>query len=199
MTRRRFVLPLVQLAAVFAVVIGVGPARSQEGAKPDDSKRMVTLLESIDRRLGNLETRSDLAMEILKSDLKSLRDEVNRLKQELAEVKRSQPQPGTSTSNYPSPITPPGPVTNGSVPIPVTSFSVPVPAPAFGRVRLMNTFFTDMTAVVNGQMVVVPAFQARDVQVPAGPLTYQVFQVPQSARSTGIRANETVTLTMFPL
>jgi hypothetical protein len=79
--------------------------------------------------------------------------------------------------------------------IPATSFAVPVPAQ--GRVRLVNTYVTDMTATVNGLTYVVPPMQSRDVPVPVGPLTYQVQQA-QMGRSTTINPNETITLTLFP-
>jgi hypothetical protein len=191
MTRSRFVLPpLVQLAAVLAVALALGPARSQETGlnKADDTKRMVDLLGSIDRRLANLETRSDATMDLIKNDLKQLREEVGRLQREVADLRRTPPPP--STSNYPAPISPPPPG-------PSTSYSAPQP-PLLGHVRLVNTYFTDMTAVVNGQLHVVPAGQTREVPVPAGSVTYQVAQVPRPAQTRALAPNETLTLTLFP-
>jgi hypothetical protein len=54
-----------------------------------------------------------------------------------------------------------------------------------------------MTAVVNGMTYVVPAYQSRDLVVPAGMATYQVHQVPQPPKSVPLTPNETLTLTLF--
>jgi hypothetical protein len=179
--------PLVQLAAVLAAALALGPARSQEPGpnKVDDSKRMVELLGSIDRRLANLETRSDATMDLIKNDLKQLRDEVARLQREIADLRRTPPQ--TTTANYPS-ATPAAPS---------TSFAVPQPTPV-GHVRLVNTFFSDMTAVVNGVTLLVPPGQTRDVTLPAGTVTFQVAQVPRPTQVRTLAPNETLTLTLFP-
>ncbi len=187
MTRSR----LVPLAAVLALASALGPARSQETGlnKADDTKRMVDLLGSIDRRLANLEARSDATMDLIKNDLKQLRDEVARLQREVADLRaRPATPPAPTTANYPSPL-PAGPS---------ASYSITPPAPT-GVVRLVNTYFGDMTATINGQTYVVPAGQTRDVHVPAGAVTYQVYQVPRPLQTRTLVPNETLTLTLFPM
>jgi hypothetical protein len=185
MTRNRLVVP--QLTALLAVALVLGPARSQDtGAKVDDSKRMVELLDKIEKRLGNMELRSDATMELITKDLKQLRDEVNRLQREVADLRRA---PGaTSTSNYPQ-TTPT---------IPSTSFSITPPAgpAAPAHVRLVNSYLTDMTAYVNGVMYTVLPGQTAVVAVPPGSLNYHVLQAPYPPQARTVAANETLTLTL---
>lgn len=186
MTRIRLVPSSIVALAATVLVLGPGRAADPE-VKLDDGKRMVELLDKIEKRLAYQETQSNLVMEIVRKDLKDLRDEVNRLQRELAEVRRLPAGPTTSTSAYPSPTTPPG-----------TSFSMTTPA-ATARVRLVNTYPSAMTATVNGQTHVLQPFETRDVVVPAGTATFQVHQVSQPPQFRSLAANETLTLTLFPV
>jgi hypothetical protein len=184
MIRNRLVIP--QLVALVAAVLVLGPARSAEPATPtEDSKRMVDLLDKIEKRLGTQQAATDVLMEMVRKDLKDLRDEVARLQREVGDLRRAPPAP--TTSNYPS--TPPAPTAN-------MAMAPPVPT---ARIRLVNTYPADMTAMVNGVTYVVPAFQTRDVPVPAGAATFQVHQVAQPAQVRTLAANETLTLTLFPV
>src|SRR5439155_19552078 len=81
MIRSRQVRTLLpQLAAVLAVALALGPARSQEtGLKSDDAKRVVDLLDKIEKRLATMEARSDVTMDLVNKDLRQLRDESARL------------------------------------------------------------------------------------------------------------------------
>jgi hypothetical protein len=66
------------------------------------------------------------------------------------------------------------------------------------RVRLINTYLTDMSAVINGTLISVPPGQERLVTVPAGVMNYQVTQVPGPPQTRALAPNETLTLTLFP-
>ncbi|HEX4588343.1 MAG TPA: hypothetical protein VH120_00315, partial [Gemmataceae bacterium] len=118
----------------------------------------------------------------LAKDLRQLREDVNRLQRDVADIRRS--GPGTTSSYYSGPPASPPPAVAMS------------PAPT-GRVRLVNNYLTEMTATVNGLTYAVPPMQAREVPVPVGPLSYQVYQA-QVGRSTTINPNEVITLTLFP-
>ncbi len=187
MFRNRLVPPpVVQLVAVFAVTLILGPARSAEPAdvKTEDAKRTIELLDKIYQRLGNLEARVDTTLD-LGRDVKQIKEDISRLQREVAELRRT--PPGNSTSNYPS-------QSAGSPPV---SASVVAPA-AQGRVRLVNNYVTDVTAVVNGTTVPVPPGRYVDVLVPPGAVTYQIPLVGQ-AKTTTLAPNEMLTLTLFPV
>jgi hypothetical protein len=186
MTRSRTALP--QLAAALAVALILSPARSQEtGLKADDSKRMVELLDKIEKRLGNQQAQTEVLMDIVRKDLKDLRDEVARLQKEVTDLRRSPAGAGTSTSNYPQAM-PTGPSTSNSM----------TQAAPLAHVRLVNTYFTDMTALINGVPYTVAPGQERIVTVSAGVLTYSVLQVPTPPQTRMLVPNETLTLTLTP-
>jgi hypothetical protein len=188
MIRSRLVPPpFVQLAAVVAVLC-VGPLRAADpvDTRVEDSKRSVELLSKIEQRLAAQQAQTELAMEIIRKDLTDLRNDVSRLQKELADVRRAGP-PNTS-SYYQGQPPPTGPTISAAVP----------PPAQLGQVRLVNTYFTDMTATVNGVTYIVPPNTTREFAVPAGPLNYQIYQVPQAIKSTSIASNEMVTLTLFP-
>jgi hypothetical protein len=185
MIRNRFVTPpVVQTVALLVLAFVVGPARSAEPAdvKSDDAKRMIELLDKIERRLATQEAQSQTTLDLVKLDIKGLQEEVGRLRKEVAELRRT--QSGTTTSNYP----PSSPA--------VSAFVAPM---AQGRVRIVNNYLMDMAAVVNGTSVSVPPGRYLDVLVPAGTVTYQIPMLPQSTKTTSVAANESLTLTLFPM
>jgi hypothetical protein len=174
------------LASLCVVAVIAGPVRSEEPAiKPDDSKRMVELLDKIEKRLASQQAQSDILMDIVRKDLKDLREEVARLQRELGDLRRTPTVP--STSNYPQ--------SPSAGYAPSTSYSMTTPA-APANVRLINTYFTDMTAVVNGVAHTVPPGQVAVVPVPAGVLNYHVLQAPYPPQLRTLTPNETLTLTL---
>jgi hypothetical protein len=78
---------------------------------------------------------------------------------------------GTVQRTLDAMLTPP-PLTDRS-----RSFYPPAAAPSVGRVVMRNEYGADVTLILNDRTRVrVPAFQTREIaEVPAGPLTYQVF------------------------
>jgi hypothetical protein len=183
MTRTRL-LPAV--AAVAAAVLLSLPTRAAEPADPakDDLKAVRDLLAKIEQRLATQQTTAEVLTDIVKTDVKNLRDEVARLQRELTDLRNRPATPTTSASLYGGP--------------PSASLSIGPPAPT-ARVRLVNTYFAEMSALVNGTLVTVPPGQERLVTVPAGVMNFQVFQVAGPLQTRTLVANETLTLTLRPV
>jgi hypothetical protein len=176
---------LVPLATIFALTLA-GPLRAEE---PNDANaRLARALEKLEQRLGVMDAKLDTVVDMGK-DMKQLREDVNKLQREVADLRR--PSNGTTSSYYG------GPPSSTSL---SPAIAPPVAPPlAMGTVRLVNNYLTDMTANVNGLVVTVPAGQVQDVRVPPGALTYQVYQVQPSARVSSIAPNEMLTLRLFPM
>jgi hypothetical protein len=180
---------LTRLAFAFtALTLWSLSARAAEPAdqKADDLKEIRNLLSRIEMRLATQQSVTDVMLDIVKKDLRDLREEVSRLQRELADVRSrasTPPAAPTTTSNY-----------GGT---PSTSLSVGPPAPT-ATLRLVNTHFIDMTALINGTLVTVPPGAQRTVTVPAGVVNYQVFQVPEPMKSRTLVPNETLTLQLYP-
>jgi hypothetical protein len=177
---------LIRLACCcFALTLGTVSAQGKPepaDAKADDLKEIRTLLERIEKRLANQQTAAEVVLDIVRKDLKDLRDEVSRLQRELADA-RNRITSAPSTSLY-----------GGT---PSASLSVGTPSPnAF--IRLVNTHFIDMSAVINGTLYTVSPGRDRTVPVNAGVVNYQVFQVPEPMKTRSLVANETLTLTLYP-
>ena len=99
----------------------------------------------------------------------------------------SQPQPPSpsSTSYYG------GPATTAAAP-PGTM------APTNARVRLVNSWFTDMTAVINGAVYTLAPGTTRTVFYPPGNIQYQVMMVADVPQSRTLMPGEELTLTLYP-
>jgi hypothetical protein len=182
MIRNRLVPPpVVQIVALLALAFIVGTARSADSTdvKVDDAKRVIELLDKIEKRLAVQEARAEVTLDLVTKDIKSLREEVARLQKEVADLRR--PAGGTTTSNYQS------------------SASVAAP-PQQGRIRIFNNYPTEVTAVVNGTTVpsVAPG-RYLDVIVPPGTVTYQIPVLGQPTKTNTVAANEVLTLTLYPL
>jgi hypothetical protein len=180
MIRSRFVPPpFVQLAGLVAVMFLAGPARAAEpatDAKTDETARIARLLDQIEQRMSRMDTKLDTVVDMGR-ELKQLREDVTKLQRDVADLRR-----GNSSSFYsPSQTTPPAATPTQTA-----------------RVRLVNSYLTDMTAIVDGVSYTIAAGRSADVTVPTGQLTYQVLQTGQPMKVTNITANEMLTLTLFP-
>ncbi len=175
------------IAATLALTLGLGTARAQatNEAIRDEVKAVRELLKGIDERLARQQTTNDLLLEMVRKDLKDLRDEVARLQRELNDL-RSRPNGQTTTANY-----------GGTPPAGAPSTSLSVTGPT-ARVRLVNTHVMPMTALINGIRYTVPPGQEQTVQVQAGTMTYYVYQVPGPVQTRNLVPNETLTLNLFP-
>lgn len=187
-SHRRTTQLLIPIAAMAMLPIALQSGRAEEpaGAKATESQKIIDLLTKIDQRLANQQTQSELILDMMRKDLKDLREDVVKLQRDVADLRRT--NTGVSTSNYPSQM-PQGPIPN------TTAL-----APTWSTVRLVNTFATDMTAMVNGVWYVVPPGQQRFVSVPSGTMTFQVLQVPAwGLQARTLSPNETFTLTLKPM
>jgi hypothetical protein len=165
-------------------------ALSATAQEPADVKgELKTIREALtrlDQRLDDQKTHDLLVQRLLK-DVNDLRDEIARLQRDLADV-RNRAAGTPSTSNFRG-----SPSTSMSVGPPVPTASMPT-----ATIRLVNTHMIEMTAVINGTLVTVPPGTERIVTVPAGPVNYQVYQVPEPMKTRILVPNETLTLTLFP-
>lgn len=178
-TRSRFrVLTRLAFASLAVTLLAAG-ARAEPA---EDMKAIRELLTKIETRLANQQAANDVLLDIIRKDLSQLRDDVSRLQRELADVRTR----GTGTTTI-----------SGYRGGPSASLSVGPPAP-MATLRLVNTHFIPMSAVINGALVTVPPGQEQNVTVPAGLVNYQVFQVPEPMKSRTLVPNETLTLTLFP-
>src|SRR5207244_3488656 len=155
------------------------PAQEPADTK-GELKAIREALSRIEQRLDDQKTHDLLVQRLLK-DVNDLRDEIARLQRELADV-RNRTAGAPSTSGYrgaPSPSLSVGP--------PVPSANGPT-----GTIRLVNTHMIEMTALINGTLVIVPPGTERTVTVPAGMVNYQVYQVPEPMKTRLLVPNETL-------
>src|SRR5438128_6964420 len=152
--RSRTIWPLV---CTLGLCLTAGRGNTAEPASAaDDLKAIRTILERIESRQAAQQSQlTDTMMSVNKllSDMAGMKDEHARLKQEVADLRsRSngplQPQP--STSFYASPPGSAAPPPGSAAPPPGMM------APPSARVRLVNSWFTDMTAVINGVVYTLP-------------------------------------------
>jgi hypothetical protein len=183
--RRTPALWLAACTVALCLIPGRGP-----GQEPQTELRQIReLLNDIKSRMATNQTETLLSINKLLLDVASLKEEQARLRRELDELKNRPAAPaGPSTSLYGGAA--PGAAT---YPAPVTAAS-----PSNARVRLVNTYFTDMTAVVNGMTYILPPGAQQVVPVNPGTMTYQVFRVADVPVARVLRPGEELTLTLFP-
>ena len=68
-----------------------------------------------------------------------------------------------------------------------------------GRVRFINGFSEEMSVVVNGRSYRLLPGDEKVVAVPPGDFSYQVLQLQRSPQDRQISADETKTVTIYPL
>jgi hypothetical protein len=177
------------LLCALALVLTAGPGAAAEPAtlQQDDLKAIRAMLDRIDGRLAAQQSQLTDAMVLVNkliADVSAMKDEHARLKQELADL-RARPGNPTSTSFYSGP--------------PGTAAMAPPGGNSLGaRVRLVNTYLTDMTAVVNGQTYTLMPGTERTITLPPGTMTYQVFMVADFPQARTLSPGEQLTLTLYP-
>jgi hypothetical protein len=177
----RFAFPVL---AVLGSTLTVNPILAAEPA--EELKAIRDLLKKIDERMENQNTislqmleRQKLEFSQLKNDLTQLRDEFTQARRDLADLRGR--ANGISSSYY-----------GGSSPTAGTIGSSPA------SIKLVNTYLTDMVAVVNGAYYTVSPGQERAIPLPPGPAWYQVPSVQPFAKSTILQPGETLTLRLYP-
>lgn len=68
-----------------------------------------------------------------------------------------------------------------------------------GRVRFINAFSEEMSVVVNGKSYRLLPGDEKVVPVPPGEFTYQVLQIQRTSQDRQIAADETKTVTIYPI
>jgi hypothetical protein len=184
------------LLCALGLCLAVGRGTTAEPASSDpnnDLKAIRTMLERIDNRLAAQQSQLTDAMVLvnkLMADVTALKDEHGRLQREVADL-RNRPTNPTTTSYYggqPGYGGPSGPVTVQSQ----------AATPLSSRVRLVNTYFTDMTAVINGVIYTLRPGEERTLAYPPGNLTYQVLMVADVPQTRTLAPGEQLTLTLYP-
>ena len=174
----------IPVLAVLGSTVTVNPILGAEPA--EELKAIRELLTKIDAKLENQNTISLLMMERLKADFGQLKTDMTQLRDDLAQAKREladlrgRPNGGTTSSYY------------GST-APTNSIMAPS-----SSVKLINAYLTDMTAFINGRLIVVPPGQTTVVPVAPGTVMYQVTQVQPWAKTTSLSPGEILTLNLYP-
>jgi hypothetical protein len=164
---------------------------AEPASAADDLRAIRTILERIEARQAAQQsqlTDTMVTVNKLMSDVAVLKDEHFKLKQELTDLHNrlnapQQPQP--STSFYSGPPTGPAPTTAMS------------PA-ASARVRLVNNWFTDMSAVINGVTFTLTPGTQRVVTLPAGNMQFQVMRVADLPQQRTLIPGEELMLELLP-
>jgi hypothetical protein len=166
---------------------------AEPASAADDLKAIRTILERIESRQAAQQsqlTDTMVSVNKLMSDVAAMKEEHARLKQAVDDFRnranaQPQPQPPSSTSYYG------GPTTSAAAP-PGTM------APTNARVRLVNSWFTDMTAVINGTVYTLAPGTTRTVSYAPGNIQYQVMMVADIPQSRTLMPGEELTLTLYP-
>jgi hypothetical protein len=125
----------------------------------------------------------------LMSDVAVLRDEHAKLKQELTDLRNrmsAPPQPPQPSTSFYG-----GPTTSAAPPTGVTS-------PGNARVRLVNNWFTDMAAVINGVTYNLTPGTQRTVTLPPGNMQFQVMRVADIPQARTLMPGEELMLELLP-
>jgi len=162
---------------------------AEPASAADDLKAIRTILERIENRQAAQQTQltdTMISVNKLLSDVAVMKDEHARLKQELADARnRLNGQSQSSTSYF-------GGSAPGMTPPPGMT------APPSARVRLVNTYFMDMAAVINGTTHIIPPGGEKTVSYAPGNIQFQVMMVADIPQTRTLAPGEQLTLTLYP-
>lgn len=191
------------LSALLAAALAASPARAQLDGEPEKAdailKQLQTItkalnkLESMPKNLGELEkkiadaeTRLATSLSSLETisqlQAQSLRNELNSLKQQYAELKQEMDslKKGMSARQ------------------PTTTALYPPTAGAAGRLRLVNTYLSPVSIVVNNRTYRLEPGEDRFTDaIPAGLFTYEVLGI-QDRVSRAILPGESYLIHVYP-
>jgi hypothetical protein len=173
-------------------------AQAQDAAKPVDTSDLKKQIDEINKKLPTIDQLrtsvlaidKDLQDEIkgrrehnatVDSKLEQIQNDVSALKSQMEQIRRDLEAAKSRPATQPTQIS-----------------SYQSAAPAFGHVRLSNTYFDTVQIVVNGKRYdVAPTVTMLADAVPAGNFTYEVMGVQGPVTRT-IAANETFTISVHP-
>jgi hypothetical protein len=116
------------------------------------------------------------ADELTADKIARLQKEVDKLKEEVENLKRGTAQDIREIKELLRSLAPQGPVVSRSAYGSPGAGNSAMPAPGTARVTLRNRYHATATIHVNGQTHTVPAYSSMIVaDVPLGPITYDVF------------------------
>src|SRR5262245_60048848 len=186
-SRSRTIWPLV--CALGLCLTASRGLTAEPASAADDLKAIRTILERIESRQAAQQTQltdTMISVNKLMSDVAAMKDEHARLKQELADARNRLNSPSQpSTSYFP-----------GSAP--GMTPSPGMAAPQSARVRLVNTYFTDMAAVIYRMVHIVPPGGEKTVSYPPGNIQFQVMMVADIPQTRTLAPGEQLTLTLYP-
>lgn len=187
-------LVLATMLAVQATAVGQVEKGPETDKTPADAQKTLQLLiklqESIDqlkkqgddlqRQVSNLPDEQRIDYQIRKTlakELKDSKDEMTALRQQLDLLQRDVAS-----------------LKSGAAPR--VAFSSPA---TLGRIRLVNTFPSQMTVIVNERSYrLAPGADQVLENIPAGQFTYQVLGVQPDLLVRSLAPNETFTITVYP-
>jgi len=185
--RSRTIWPLV---CALGLCLTAGRGKTAEPASAaDELKAIRTILERIESRQAAQQsqlTDTMVSVNKLMSDVAMMKEENFKLKQALEEYRsrlNSQPQPSTSFYG--------GPTTSAAPPAGMTP-------PGSARVRLVNNWFTDMAAVINGATHNLTPGTQRIVTLPPGIMQFQVMRVADIPQTRTLMPGEELMLELMP-
>jgi hypothetical protein len=193
-SRSRTIWPLV---CALGLCLTAGRAVTAEPASAaDDLKAIRTILERIEGRQAAQQsqlTDTMVSVNKLMSDVATIKDEHARLKQELMDLRNRLSTQSQSNTSYFAGSAP------GAAPPPGMTAPPPgMTAPPSARVRLINSYFTEMAAVINGVTYILLPGTERTLSLPPGNLQYQVMMVADFPQTRTLAPGEQLTLTLYP-
>ncbi|MFL5240914.1 MAG: hypothetical protein ACJ8FY_02295 [Gemmataceae bacterium] len=179
------------LNAVLAAALTASPVLAVDPEKPLDKDKqdlaeIKRLLEGINKSLGSLD-RMEREIEELRFDrdvrVKSMQAEISELKKQVGKMKDGLDRVvGPDGSRR-------------------TAFSPPAegaPALGLGTVKVVSTYPQPVDVIVNDRTYPVQPGQTAVIRIPAGSFTYEV-PISGIKKFRQVAANETMTITVFPL
>jgi hypothetical protein len=200
------------LQALLIGVLVVAPASSQDSKTSDDKpdktpatlkqvEELKDLLRNLNLSVGTIKQSVDTLTERLNTidqDVKTLRGKgttndvlIAKYQDDLAELQRQTARLRQDLDGINRRL---GPASY------ISGYSGAVPAPPAtpGRIRLVNTFYQSVTAVVNGVAYEVMPGQDRVTNpITPGPFYYEVLGI-QQRRDLTLNPGETFTVTVYP-
>lgn len=188
MARARLIY-LMAVVTLFGSIALMARAQDTSGTSdklrpPDDMKGLGQRLDRIETTLQKVvDQNAVLALTTLQSELKQLRDAVEQLRREMADMRAGMP-PKIASESRKLPETMPG-------------SGAPPSAAVMGNVELANENpVFSMDVLINGQQFTVAPGTMLKLQVPAGTYTYHNRMTDAVARMSTVLAGETKRLTM---